>query len=133
MRFLKGNVLFFALLLLAIMFFVYYSLGEVDADAGESASCRISFSDSIGGGEYKVFVDDSLLYSGTALPVDSQIVMKRYVSVNSSLSLYTSKSLIRVVAGCDTVERVLEADRTFIIGSCDGEVVVEAVEQGAEK
>lgn len=129
MRFLKGNVLFFALLLLAIMFFVYYSFGKVEVDAGESASCRISFCEGVDVGECKVFVGDSMLYAGTPLPADTQLVMKRFVAANSRVSLYTSKSLIKVVAGGDTVSRALMGDRVFCIASCDGRVVVEAVEE----
>ena len=128
MRFLKGNVLFFALLLLAIMFFVYYSLGEVKADAGDTASCRVSFAADCVPGEYRVLVDDSLLYAGVPLPADSQLVMKRYATPGSRVSQYTSKSLLRVVAAGDTIARMLDADRVFRIAVSDGAVTVEAVE-----
>ena len=128
MRFLKGNVLFFALLLLAIMFFVYYSFGEVEADAGDTASCSVSFSEGYDGGECRVLIDDSLLYEGLPLPADSQIVMKRYAAANSRVSLYTSKSLLKVVFSGDTVSRVLDADRVFCIATSDGKVVINAVE-----
>ena len=128
MRFLKGNVLFFALLLLAIMFFVYYSFGEVEADAGDMASCSVSFSEGYDGGECRVLIDDSLLYEGLPLPADSQIVMKRYAAANSRVSLYTSKSLLKVVFSGDTVARVLDADRVFCIATSDGKVVINAVE-----
>ena len=129
MRFLKGNVLFFALLLLAIMFFVYYSFGEVKADAGDTASCRVSFAADCVPGEYRVLVDDSLLYAGVPLPVDSQLVMKRYAAPGSRVSQYTSKSLLRVVVSGDTVARTLDADRVFCITAIDGAVTVEAVEE----
>ena len=55
-------------------------------------------------------------------------MLKRYATPGSKVSLYTSKSLIVVVAGSDTVSRVLDGDRDFLIGSCDGKVTVEAVE-----
>jgi hypothetical protein len=129
MRFLKGNVLFFALLLLAIMSFVYYSFGEVKADAGDTASCRVSFAADCAPGEYRVLVDDSLLYAGVPLPVDSQLVMKRYATPGSRVSQYTSKSLLRVVVAGDTIARTLDADRVFRIAVCDGAVTVEAVEE----
>ena len=128
MRFLKGNVLFFALLLLAIMFFVYYSLGEVKADAGDTASCRVSFAADCVPGEYRVLVDDSLLYAGVPLPVDSQLVMKRYATPGSRVSQYTSKSQLVVVAAGDTVVRVLDADREFCIATSDGKTVIDVVE-----
>lgn len=129
MRFLKGNVLFFALLLLAIMFFVYYSFGEVKADAGDTASCRVSFAADCAPGEYRVLVDDSLLYAGVPLPVDSQLVMKRYAAPGSRVSQYTSKSLLRVVVSGDTVQRALQGDREFVIESAGGKITVSALEK----
>ena len=128
MRFLKGNVIFFALLLLVIMLFSYYALQGADAGGENKASCRVVFGKGYTGGECKVFIDDSLLYAGAPLPVDSQLVMRRYAAPGSRQSLYTSKSLLKVVAGSDTVSRVLDGDRDFLIGSCDGKVTVEAVE-----
>lgn len=130
MRFLKGNVIFFALLLLVIMLFSYYALQGADAGGENKASCRVVFGKGYTGGECKVFVDDSLLYAGAPLPVDSSIVMRRYAAPGSKVSLYTSKSLLKVVADGDTVSRVLGADRVFVIGSSDGKVVIDAVEEG---
>ena len=128
MRFLKGNVLFFALLLLAILLFTYYAFDGLDTGAGEGATCRISFGEGCGDGKYEVLVDDSLLYAGSPLPVDSQLVMRRYASPGSKVSQYTSASVIRVVAAGDTALRILQGDRSFVIGCRDGKAVVEAVE-----
>ena len=129
MRFLKGNVLFFALLLLAIMLFTYYALKESAGGGPDASACRISFAVGYDAGECEVFVDDSLLHAGAPLPADSQIVMKRYAAGNSRRSLYTSKSLLKVVVGGDTVSRALDADRLFAIDSRDGKVVIDAVER----
>ena len=128
MRFLKGNVLFFALLLFAIIAFAYYSFGEIETGAGESASCRISFCEEFAGDVCEVFVDDSLLYAGAPLSADTVLVMKRFATPNSSVSLYTSKSSVKVVAGGDTVARVLQGDRIFCIATSDGKVVIDAVD-----
>lgn len=128
MRFLKGNVLFFALLLLAIMLFTYYAFDGLDTGAGESASCRVSFAEGCGGAGYEVFVDDSLLYAGAPLPADSQLVMRRYAAPGNRVSLYTSASVIRVVADGDTVSRALHGDRLFVVASHDGKPVIEAVD-----
>lgn len=128
MRFLKGNVLFFALLLFAIMLFVYYALQGVDSSAGDEAACRVSFAADCAPGDYKIFVDDSLLHDGAPLPADSQIVMKRYAAANSRVSLYTSKSQVKVVFAGDTVVRVLDADRTFYIATNDGKVVIDTAD-----
>ena len=59
MRFLKGNVLFFALLLLAIMLFTYYALKESAGGGPDASACRISFAVGYDAGECEVFVDDS--------------------------------------------------------------------------
>ena len=128
MRFLKGNVLFFALLLLAIMLFTYYAIKEMDVQDNNVASCRVFFTGNYADGACEVYIGDSLLYTGEPLPVDSQIVMKRYAAANSRVSLYTSKSLLKVVFSGDTVARVLDADRVFCIATSDGKVVINAVE-----
>ncbi|MBO7240540.1 MAG: hypothetical protein J6V23_08695, partial [Bacteroidaceae bacterium] len=60
MRFLKGNVIFFALLLLVIMLFSYYALQGADVAGENKASCRVVFGKGYTGGECKVFIDDSL-------------------------------------------------------------------------
>ena len=129
MRFLKGNVIFFALLLLVIMLFSYYALQGADVPGENKASCRVVFGKGYTGGECKVFIDDSLLYAGAPLPVDSQLVMRRYAAPGSKQSLYTSKSLLRVVADGDTVQRALQGDREFVIESADGKPVVCALEK----
>ena len=129
MSFLKGNVLFFALLLLAIMLFTYYALREVRVAGGENASCRIVFNESFDCGECKVFVDDSLLYAGAPMGVDTLLLMKRYATAGSKVSLYTSKSFVKVVVGADTVQRVLGGDRFFSVGACDGVPVIDAIEE----
>ena len=129
MRFLKGNVLFFALLLLAIMLFTFYAFKEGGTDVVNNSACRVSFAGDCECGECEVLVGDSLLYAGAPLPVDSQLVFKRYATAGSKVSLYTSKSLIKVIADGDTVSRALGADRLFVIACCDGKVVIDAVEQ----
>ena len=129
MRFLKGNVIFFALLLLVIMLFSYYALQGADAGGENKASCRVVFGSGYTGGECKVFVDDSLLYAGAPLPFDSPLVMRRYAAPASKVSLYTSKSLLKVVADGDTVVRTLQGDRNFCIESAGGKVVISAIEK----
>ena len=111
------------------MLFSYYALQGADAGGENKASCRVAFGQSYAGGECKVFIDDSLLYAGAPLPVDSPIVIRRYASPESRVSLYTSKSLLKVVAGSDTVVRALQGDREFVIESADGKVVISVVEK----
>jgi hypothetical protein len=54
--------------------------------------------------------------------------MKRYAAANSRVSLYTSKSQVKVVFAGDTVVRVLDADRTFYIATNDGKVVIDTAD-----
>ena len=105
-------------------------VGEgADAGGENKASCRVAFGQSYAGGECKVFIDDSLLYAGAPLPVDSQLVMRRYAAPGSRQSLYTSKSLLKVVAGSDTVVRALQGDREFVIELAGEKVVISVVEK----
>ena len=129
MRFLKGNVVFFALLLLAIMLFAYYALKGMDSAGDNSFSCRVSFAKNYTGGECRVFIGDSLLYAGDPCGADTVIEMRRYATEKSKVSLYTSQSLLRIVADGDTVQRALQGDREFVIESAGGKITVSALEK----
>lgn len=129
MRFLKGNVVFFALLLLAIMLFAYYALKGMDSAGDNSFSCKVSFAKNYTGGECRVFIGDSLLYAGNPSGADTVIEMRRYATEKSKVSLYTSQSLLRIVADGDTVQRALQGDREFVIESAGGKITVSALEK----
>ena len=129
MRFLKGNVLFFALLLLVIMLFAYYALKGMDPAGDNSFSCKVSFAKNYTGGECRVFIGDSLLYAGDPCGADTVIEMRRYATEKSKVSLYTSQSLLRIVADGDTVQRALQGDREFVIESAGGKITVSALEK----
>jgi hypothetical protein len=129
MRFLKGNVVFFALLLLAIMLFAYYALKGMDSAGDNSFSCKVSFAKNYTGGECRVFIGDSLLYAGDPCGTDTVIEMRRYATEKSKVSLYTSQSLLRIVADGDTVQRALQGDREFVIESAGGKITVSALEK----
>ena len=129
MRFLKGNVVFFALLLLAIMLFAYYALKGMDSAGDNSFSCKVSFAKNYTGGECRVFIGDSLLYAGDPCGADTVIEMRRYATEKSKVSLYTSQSLLRIVADGDTVQRALQGDREFVIESAGGKITVSALEK----
>lgn len=129
MRFLKGNVLFFALLLLAILLFTYYAVEEMEVKAENKSSCKISFSHSYEGGDCEVYVGDSLLYAGAPLKSDSVLEMRRYATADSEKSLYTSESQIKIVTATEIVRRAIEGDRVFTIDTRDGKLVIDAVEK----
>lgn len=130
MRFLKGNVVFFALLLLAIMLFAYYALKGMDSAGDNSFSCKVSFAKNYTGGECRVFIDDSLLYAGDPCGTDTVIEMRRYATEKSKVSLYTSDSELKVLTANDTVVRRIAADRVFVVASQGGALVIDAVEDG---
>ena len=129
MRFLKGNVLFFALLLLVILLFAYYAVKDMDSKEENNASRKIYFAESYNGGRCKIFIGDSLLYSGAPLRTDSVLEMRRYAANDEKKSLYTSETELKVVTREDTVVRVLGGDEVFAIGSRGGKVVIDAVEK----
>ena len=129
MRFLKGNVVFFALLLLAIMLFAYYALKGMDSAGDNSFSCKVTFAKNYTGGECRVLIGDSLLYAGDPCGADTVIEMRRYATEKSKVSLYTSQSLLRIVADGDTVQRALQGDREFVIESAGGKITVSALEK----
>ena len=129
MRFLKGNVVFFALLLLAIMLFVYYTFEGVDPKGENGFSCKVSFAQDYNGGECRVLIDDSLLYAGNPCGTDTVVEMRRYATEKSKVSLYTSESQLKILAGVDTVVRRIGGDREFVVSSRDGVVVIDVVEK----
>ena len=129
MRFLKGNVVFFALLLLVIMLFVYYTFEGVDSEGENDFSCKVTFAQDYNGGECCVFIDDSLLYAGNPCGTDTVIEVRRYATAKSQVSLYTSESELRVLVGMDTVVRKIGGDRAFVVALPDGNVSIEAVEK----
>ena len=54
--------------------------------------------------------------------------MRRYAK-GSQASLYTSDSKLMILTAADTVVRTLGGDRLFAVGSRDGKVVIDAVEE----
>lgn len=96
MRFLYGSVFFFAMLLLSIILFTYYTMKEAWKNSPDVGfTYTISFSPELEGLAYSVYLDDSLLYVGNPVDSDTMLKVKRYLS----------EEPIRV-AGMDTVVRV---------------------------
>lgn len=128
MRFLKGNVLFFALILLVIMLFSYYAVQRMEHEAKNSASCKVLFDRNMVGEECKVFLDNTLLFEGVVCGVDTVLEMTRYSDGKNSTSRYTSASSVIVVDGADTVVHKLGGDRLFSVARREGKCVVLPIE-----
>ncbi|MBO7301408.1 MAG: hypothetical protein J6U58_01705 [Bacteroidaceae bacterium] len=96
MRFLFGSVVFFAVIILSVILFTYYALSEAWRKSPDSDFYyMVTFSQDFAGLNYSVYLDDSLLYVGDPVDVDTVLKVKRYITeepVN--------------IAGIDTVVRV---------------------------
>ena len=96
MRFLFGSVFFFAMIIMSVLLFTYYTMREAWRKSPEREFVyTVRFSPEFAGRNYSVFLDDSLLYNGNPFKADTVLRVKRYVTeepVN--------------VAGIDTVIKV---------------------------
>ncbi len=128
MRFLKGNVLFFALILLVMVLFMHYTLQNVNPAAAEEAACRVVLDESCGGNGMVVSIGDSVLFAGVPQCVDT-LVMARYDAVDRAKSYYTSQSVLRVVCGGDTVAALLQGDRFFKVGIGEAGLSIVAIQE----
>ena len=125
---------FFAIIILSIMLFVYYAMKEAaKKSVAEKFVYTVSFSQEFEGAEGRVFLDDSLLYSGSPVMPDSIITAQRYTtrSENSDGKVqqqvhFTESSVLRVeVAGVDTVEVVVGNRDAFFVMPVDGGIVLD--------
>ena len=110
MRFLFGSVAFFAVVIISIMLFTYYAMREAWKKSPDAKyTYTVSFSPSFAGGNYQVFMDDSLLYAGNPFNADTVLTVARYTTVEPvtvagidttvQVSHFTSSSTLFVVDG----------------------------------
>ena len=133
MRFLFGSVVFFAVIILSVILFSYYALSEAWRKSPDSEYFyMVTFSQDFAGKSYSVYFDDSLLYVGNPVDVDTVLKVRRYVTeepVN--------------VAGIDTVVKVphftsssslfvvdVKTDMPTIINVNDNRVINLSLENG---
>ena len=116
------------------MLFVYYAMKEAaKKSVAEKFVYTVSFSQEFEGAEGRVFLDDSLLYSGSPVIPDSIITAQRYTtrSENNDGKVqqqvhFTESSVLRVeVAGVDTVEMVVGNRDAFFVMSGDSGIVLD--------
>lgn len=95
-KFLFGSVFFFATVILSVILFTYYAMREAWRKSPDREFVyTVSFSKDFAGLDYSVYLDDSLLYVGTPVDVDTVLRVKRY---------FTDEQVN--VAGIDTVIKV---------------------------
>ena len=128
MRFLKGNVLFFALILLVMVLFMHYTLQNVKPVAAEEAVCRVVLDKSCSGNEMVVCIGDSVLFAGVPQCADT-LEIARYDAADKAKSYYTSLSVLRVVCGGDTVAALLQGDRFFKVGVGEAGLSIVAIQE----
>lgn len=116
------------------MLFVYYAMKEAaKKSVAEQFVYTVSFSQEFEGAEGRVFLDDSLLYSGSPVMPDSIITAQRYTTraTNNEGKVqqqvhFTESSVLRVeVAGVDTVEVVVGNRDAFFVMPVDGGIVLD--------
>ena len=117
MRFLFGSVVFFAVIILSVILFSYYALSEAWRKSPDSEYCyMVTFSQEFAGRNFSVYFDDSLLYVGNPVDVDTVLKVKRYVTeepVN--------------IAGIDTVVKVPHFTSSSSLFVVDGETDIPTI------
>ena len=114
------------------MLFIYYAMKEA-AKKNVVKEClyTVSFSPDLAGCNGRVFLDDSLLYTGSPLLSDTIITAKRYVVVSvddagkKQRSVhFTESSKLRVeVEGVDTAEIVVGDRDVFFVTQAGGQII----------
>lgn len=86
MRFLFGSVFFFFIIIVTIGLFAYYSLYKHWNKAGDVRfGYEISFAPSFEGRAYTLYLNDSLLYSGSPVDTDTVLRLNRFAEDNALL------------------------------------------------
>lgn len=118
MRFLFGSVVFFAVIILSVILFTYYALSEAWRKSPDSDYYyMVTFSQDFAGRNFTVYFDDSLLYVGNPVDVDTVLKVKRYVTeepVNIAgidtfvkIPHFTSSSSLFVVNGDTDIPTII--------------------------
>ena len=99
MRFLFGSVLFFFMLLMVIVLFSYFVLQQSVTNENSSVKERyaISFSKQFQGACYDLYLNDSFLYVGNPVNVDTVIRASGRVNDNALLLVEKSSDVVTVL------------------------------------
>lgn len=137
LKFLYGSVFFFAVLILTMLLFVYYAMGEASKNTVQQMfSYTVTFADDFDAGACEVVLDDSLLCAAAdVFPGKSLVVTRRTLRDTVAVDgrsevrervLFSPESLLQVVdtASGDTVAIVVGENSKIAISRLDGKVVV---------
>jgi hypothetical protein len=142
LRFLYGSVFFFAVLILTMVLFMYYAMGEASKNNGQQQmfSYTISFSGDFGDSGCGVVLDDSVLCApGAPVPGGAIVVSRRTLRDTLAVDgkttvqervLFSPESVLRVVdaANGDTVTVAVGNNSRIEITRPDGRINVNLME-----
>lgn len=96
MRFLFGSVFFFAVILLTIVLFTYFTMQEAWKKSPDTTyTYTVTFAPEIEGRNYSIYLDDSLLYIGTPVTADTVIKVTRYVT-EEKINIAGTDTIIKI-------------------------------------
>lgn len=98
MRFLFGSVFFFFIIIVTIGLFVYYSLYKHWSKPGDARfSYEISFTPSFEGKAYTLYLNDSLLYTGSPVDTDTVLRLNRFAEDNALLVVEQTTDRVSII------------------------------------
>ena len=110
LRFLYGSVFFFAVLIFTMVLFVYYAMGEASKNVESKMFVyNILVTADGGGAGCDVLLDDSLVFSSSAIYADTLLRVNRYYENDTvvengkqiirEITYFSSESILRVIGG----------------------------------
>lgn len=98
MRFLFGSVFFFFILLMTIVLFSYFTLEQYwDKPQDTSLRYEFVFSPDFSGKNYDLYLNDSLLYEGAPVSVDTVISVNRFAVDNALLLVERESDIVSIL------------------------------------
>lgn len=98
MRFLFGSVFFFFILLMTIVLFSYFTLEQYwDKPQDTSLRYEFVFSPEFSGKNYDLYLNDSLLYEGAPVSVDTVISVNRFAVDNALLLVERESDIVSIL------------------------------------
>lgn len=95
MRFLFGSVFFFFVIMITIVLFCYFSFQEYwNKSNNRISGYQIAFSSDFKGLSYDIYMNDSLVYLGAPVNVDTLLFVPRLANENSLLVVEHETQLI---------------------------------------
>ena len=97
MRFLFGSVFFFFILLMTIVLFSYFTLEQYwDKPQDTSLRYEFVFSSEFSGKNYDLYLNDSLLYEGVPVNIDTVVAVNRFAVDNALLVVERETDIVSI-------------------------------------